>query len=94
MKQAILKFQLNDNFSTYITGFKFIKILDIQLQNDIPTIWVICDIEAEDAGDCSYEIFKVGTGHGWSVEEWNEDNYIGTLQLNGYVWHYFWEENN
>jgi len=90
MKKAILKFCVDD-FDNIIKGYDIIKFLDIQLQNGIPTAWAICNIGATKK-EKTYNIFKIGTGLHWGTEHWCDENYIGTTQENGYVWHYFWEE--
>ena len=65
------------------------KVLSIQSQNNIITMWVMVDPEAKMAK----RLFHVfGTGHEVRIE-YPEDKYIGTILMapNGYnlVWHIF-----
>ena len=90
MLKAILKFRV-DNFDNIIKNYDIVKFLSIQLQDGVPTVWAVCNIGIT-RKEKTYNIFKVGTGHGWGIEHWSDENYIGTIQENGYVWHYFWEE--
>lgn len=59
------------------------RFLSLQLQNGITTLWasVLADRDPE-----TLTIKMVGTGNG---EVDLNDVYIGTVQLDGYVWHYF-----
>lgn len=88
---TILKFTLKD-FDNIINDYDIVKFLNIQIQNDIVCVWAVCNIGIDRIRNKKYNIFKVGTGPSWSLEHWNDENYIGTIQENGYVWHYFWEE--
>lgn len=59
------------------------RILTVQLQHRIPTVWYVCDT---DSSNVELKIYRVGTGiemiPGYT-------RHIGTVQLDGYVWHYF-----
>lgn len=65
------------------------EVLCVQLQNDVPTIWFMADPE-EPLAD---RLIRVrGTGHAFEVGAAGEDGvgeYVGTIQHNGFVWHYF-----
>lgn len=51
----------------------------------IPTLWVLCD---GNAPLIDYEVAIVGTGHDASGMDFRW-KFLGTIQLSGYVWHYF-----
>jgi hypothetical protein len=58
-------------------------LLTIQLQNGQPTIWYLCDpysIEEDIA------IYCIATGQDTPQIK---ARYLGTIQLDGLVWHYF-----
>ena len=55
----------------------------VQLQENTPCIWFAVDPDAE---NIRRTIRMVGTG----MAELDEQmSYLGTVQLDGYVWHYF-----
>ena len=59
-------------------------ILAIQLQNGIPTMWAKVDTSLQKVK----RIFVVfGTGH--EISSVFDYRHIGTIQLNGFVWHIF-----
>ena len=58
-------------------------ILCVQNQNDIPCIWAIVDPEAKQE---PRRIVMRGTGHEFTG---GEDIYIGTFQLDRFVFHVF-----
>lgn len=64
---------------------KAIKILDIQIQNGQPVMWVITNVDAEER---NIGIVMQGTGMDVLaiVEEFT---HISTTQDRGYVWHWF-----
>lgn len=57
--------------------------LCVQLQDRTPCLWVAVDPESKKA---PRQIILVGTGMGELTEN---THYLGTVQLDGYVWHYF-----
>ena len=57
--------------------------LCLQLQGRTPTLWVAVDPDAEKT---RRTIRLVGTG---MAELTADTHYLGTVQLDGYVWHYF-----
>lgn len=61
------------------------KPIHVDLQNEIPTIWVEV---REDNEAVPYKIYCFGTG--WDIP--TELTHIGTVQLNGFVWHFYWDE--
>jgi hypothetical protein len=59
-------------------------ILSVQLQNGTPTIWAKVDTSLQ----MVKRIFLVfGTGH--EINPMFDYRHIGTIQLNGFVWHIF-----
>jgi len=63
------------------------KFLDVQLQDDIPTLWALIDTDAD------YEFVKlltIGTGIYLPREPTGE--YIATYQDGGLVWHVFFAD--
>jgi hypothetical protein len=59
-------------------------ILSIQLQNGIPTMWAKVDTSLQRVK----RIFVVfGTGH--EINSLFDYRHIGTIQLDGFVWHIF-----
>ena len=64
--------------------------LCIQLQENEPTVWILLEeIEAQPLHNMVFEFF----GTGWPGIKVNGKAYLGTTQLNGLVWHwfYYWE---
>lgn len=61
----------------------YASILDLQVQNGIPHIWAQRAI-VSDYPDVIRTFVILGTG-----EEFNDEGmwYVGTYQVNGYVWH-------
>ncbi len=70
-----------DRETVYIPMQENASILDIQLQDRVPTLWFECDPAADISGRL-LEI--VGTGNGP-----RDGRYIATLQLDGFVWHIY-----
>ena len=60
------------------------RILSLQNQNNKPTIWFYLDTEEKEMDE--YRIFMFGTG--WPISE-NLTNYLGTVQIDIFVWHFF-----
>ncbi len=59
------------------------SILDIQMQNGRPAMWVICN---PDSDYVDVKINMYATGH--PIER-GEDHYLGTIQDGTFVFHYF-----
>lgn len=59
------------------------RILSIQIQHGIPCLWAAVDT---DTPLMAYVLFCYGTGHP-VYSEW--EHYIGTVQVNNLVFHYF-----
>lgn len=61
------------------------KILSLQVQNDVPVMWVLLDSEAP---TCPVVFEVYGTGHEISSDA---TEYIGSVQVSIMVWHIFKE---
>lgn len=59
------------------------KILSFQVQNEQPMLWALVD---PDTPTVLKQFHIFGTGN--PIKAWI-GNYIGTIQLHGYVWHLF-----
>jgi hypothetical protein len=57
------------------------RVLCVQLQDERPFLWAVVDDEAPAE---TRAFIMHGTGHQLMPGE-----YIGTIQLHGFVWHYF-----
>ena len=90
MKKSIWKFQLETTDYQKISMPKNAQILTVQIQNETPCIWAICNADAEKE-DREFEI--LGTGHPYRDDIWmgKEHSYIGTYQLHSgsLVFHLF-----
>jgi hypothetical protein len=59
-------------------------ILSLQVQNGVPCLWVVKNEDFK-----TKYVLKIKTlGTGQTFHNFN-DNYIGTYQLDGFVWHVF-----
>lgn len=62
------------------------KLLTFQLQNGMPYLWMEVDTDARRED----RVFRmVGTGWDWSERDHGRMGYIGTVQIDGFVWHYY-----
>lgn len=77
------QFKIQDTFT--IPMPENAKIITVQLQAGIPTLWAIVDTSQP----VVQRLFKiVGTGEELNGMVWY-DTHLGTIQLNGFVWHVF-----
>ncbi len=60
-------------------------ILDLQIQNGIPCLWAVVDL---DESMVPYNFVLLGTGHPVPDEEY-ELQHISTFQQGEFVWHLF-----
>jgi hypothetical protein len=84
MLQTIWKFPLAVTELQTISVPASAKALHLAVQNGTPCVWVLLDPNAPRK---QRDILCFGTG--------NEvlacaDRYIGTVLIDGFVWHYFW----
>ncbi len=75
--------QIGDTVLNLRDGY---RILSLQMQNDVPTIWVLLD---PDRPMTATKIICRGTGHHFNEREMGE--YIGSVVTQGdaFVWHSF-----
>ncbi len=83
---TIYKYTLQIGHAQRITIPGFIKVLYTGLQSGVPCIWALVDTEKELK---AHLITVHGTGHPVlnSLEE-----YVGTVQIDAFVWHIFMEK--
>jgi hypothetical protein len=61
------------------------RVLSVQVQNGIPTLWAMVETDWKK----EKRKFRVyGTGHALNGLDFMR-THIGTIQLNGFVWHIF-----
>jgi hypothetical protein len=61
------------------------KILCVQAQGDVPTVWAeVLTVETK----TETRLFQM-QGTGWSFSDYGHHEYIGTVQIDGYVWHFY-----
>lgn len=76
-------FEINDTVTIRMPGGA--KVLSIQYQGNIPTIWAMVDTYNREA---HREFFVFGTGH--DIPSATTITYLATIQdPNGFVWHIF-----
>ena len=63
------------------------RILDVQVQDGQPVMWAL--VNPALPADMSVEIYCYGTGHEIPQSLLESSRYIGTIQQNMFVWHYF-----
>ena len=65
---------------------KFRDVLSVGISNGNPCVWIEND---EEEYDKKISIVPLGTG--WGVDDILEGwKYLGTLTIDGYVWHYYY----
>lgn len=81
-RSVIFKYPLNQEINQLHlpTGS---KILCVQPQNNIPTLWIMHNVSA--VGNELRTFSLIATGEIFFRSEL--DSYIGTVQINGLVWH-------
>jgi len=80
--RTIWKFQFEISDEIIIEMPEGSEILSIQVQGGMPTLWAICDPSRK---NYNRVLSCYGTGHKVRYTQ----NYIGTIQINGFVWHLF-----
>jgi hypothetical protein len=84
MKQ-ILKYEVKITDRFTITMPSGSEVLCVQVQRNIPQIWVMVDLNNTPA---ERQFALRGTGEPFDYLS-NVERYIGTFQLSGFVWHLF-----
>lgn len=91
MSQTIWKFPFQINHSVSIRMPRYSKILCVQVQNNIPCLWVLVEKHYDEVD----RLFRI-VGTGEIYDDKGIGNYIGTFQLNDgeFVFHLFDEGDN
>jgi hypothetical protein len=92
--KTIWKYQLEVTDRQEISMPTQAKILTVQTQNNILTLWVEVDTDANYGIESRKRVIQIiGTGNPFPPLEQNEERkYIGTCQMQGlveFVWHVF-----
>lgn len=66
------------------------RIISIGMQYDTPMVWFNADSKDTTSGKKAYEIICLGTGH--YAENLTKKQYLGTLPVGPYIFHYFLTE--
>lgn len=84
--KAVWKWQLETTDDQHIEAPDGAQILKVEIQHDIPCLWMLVDPEAKKR---SYHIKTAGTGH--PIEFSNNFIFAGTYQLAGgnFIGHVF-----
>ena len=80
----IYKYNLKRSDSQDIELTKGHEVLSVQVQDSEMCMWVLLDPEAKNE---IVSIKMFGTGH--EISKVDEMSYIGTVQKNSFVWHFF-----
>ncbi len=82
--RTIFKQKLDVNDFQVIQLPQDFKILHLGVQQGAPTVWYECD---SDKRLVYLDIYCFGTG--FRMENLPAMQYIGTVQIGGFVWHYY-----
>lgn len=87
--KSIYKYKLEIVDRQEIQTFKFCSVLSVDVQNDDIFIWLMVD-KNESKQKISINIFGTGMEIHDNFYVGHEHNtFVGTVQLNGFVWHIF-----
>jgi hypothetical protein len=87
MMREIWKFPLEITDRQNISMPCVFRLLTVQVQNGQPVAWAV--VEPKSAR-VEVRFFCVGTGNPEMILS-DIQAYLGTVQLDGLVWHYFWD---
>ena len=87
--RSVWKFPLKLDEFQVVEMPMFAEILCVQMQQGTPTIWASVETNNDPEGR---QIAIVGTGHPAPPPE--QSDYIGTVQMDAYVWHVFAEKED
>lgn len=88
MPKVIYKYQLRETDRQQLHMPKGSIPLSVQVQNDIPTMWVLQTVDAP--ANTTWTVHCIGTGN--RIDEHVPPEFIGTTQMTrGLVWHWFVE---
>jgi hypothetical protein len=82
---TIYKYQFRIADETIVVMPQGAKILSVQMQNGVPTIWAMVVTESKMK---ERTLRCYGTGHELDTFA-IQGTYLATLQINGFVWHIF-----
>ena len=82
-QRVIWKWPLSVADSQMVDMHRVRQLLTVQLQDGKPTLWAVINPFTVKQ---QVEIRCYGTGNGNPSPE---DAYLGTVQINGFVWHFF-----
>lgn len=82
---TIHKFQFDITDDVTITMPEDAKILNVETQNGIPTLWALVNTDRV-FKDHGFKLF--GTGHE-ILDKWNTIDHVATFQVGPFVWHMF-----
>lgn len=85
MEKVVWKYPLRVQEHQTVTMPTGSTPLALQMQEGMPTLWAFVDPEALLE---TRNVYMLGTGHG-SLEEPDNYKHLGTVQIDGFVWHYF-----
>jgi hypothetical protein len=84
--KVIYKYELQIKSQQVIEIPRQSKFLTLQLQDGVPCVWL--EVNTNNT-NTTQRVFKMhGTGHEFVN---NLDVYLGTVLINGFVWHYYEE---
>jgi hypothetical protein len=83
--RTIYKYKINHGLTLKIPGLE--KVLKVEIQNDEPTAWVICN-PGEPIKTVIFKTFETG----WNMDDKSDLNmtYLDTVFEGGFVWHIFY----
>ena len=86
----IFKFKLNETLPITSIVDRIVEPLKVDYQNGVPYLWAIYD---DDASECNYEVYRIGTGQPFGEDFYECSVYINTTvtQSAPYVWHWFYQ---
>lgn len=85
MENVVWKYPLKVNDHQLVAMPVGARPLCVQLQQGVPMLWALVDPEGEIK---NRNVYMLGTGAG-SLENPDDYKHIGTVQMDGLVWHYF-----
>lgn len=87
--KTIYKFPIRNIIEILPENITIEEILTVQYQNDIPVLWA--KVDTSKRATKTIAIYQIGTG--WELDNRVPIKYINTLQdKEGYVWHFFYQE--
>ena len=81
----IYKYNLNLVSNQMVSIPSKSEIMDIQMQNGIPVMWALVDIDSKNI-DIKIKMYGTGQSLGDSLED---HEYLATVQDSPFVWHFF-----